>query len=584
MSSPFFSELAKLDSLLLTIQSQVERLRSGLDDDENQLKQRLAEARQHASVLRDLIRATSAEAKWNDREALEHLILALEIAADEKRIQERRSKLLELASELEAGSVKHRASARAEALNSLRVKAVTQLRDLAARNEQEKAVPGPEASQWVHWVCNLQEEKDAATLAELGANCSALYEFAASLEESFWVPGERATVSAPAVQVSAATTELPATPTSEAPAIPIRSISSTVRVGRLPQEVKAQFEKAVHTGDFRDALSLCYDPAASETAFASRSEATTPEQPPAVSTSKEALSTTEAAPPPLKYCEECGRTYPHRYKVCPFDSTALKDLPDAAPEMPEIASLPDRYRIPQPALEKAAGAARTTDGAEAKVSPPIPVAQSAEAGAVPQTESSPADMLPSSAPPSFATLDEVGSRKRSMTTWIAVAALVALCTIFAWTYYAPFHSKKSDAQMQVAQAAVKGDAAKPLLHREAAEGAQNNILLSMENCARANSAGIECWGYISNQRDKDSKVSLYRVDVVDGKGNSFDLWSKGQPSFSDTHDFNVPAQSKVKYSIKVPDNDKDARTLTLYLDVSNPKGSEYTFRDVPVSD
>ena len=138
--------------------------------------------------------------------------------------------------------------------------------------------------------------------------------------------------------------------------------------------------------------------------------------------------------------------------------------------------------------------------------------------------------------------------------------------------------------MRVAQAAVNADAPKPPLHLQPAEGAQNNILLSMENCERANSTGIECWGYISNQRDKDSKISLYRVNAIDGKGNSFDLSSKGQATFAEVHDFTVPAQSKVKYSIKVPDSDKDARTLTLYLDLANPRGSEYTFRNVPVSD
>lgn len=575
MSSPFFSELAKLDSLLPTIQSQVDRLRSGLDDDENQLKQSVAVAQQHASVLRELIRAESADAKWNDREALEHLILTLEIAADERRIQQRRTKLLELASELEAGSVKHRSSARVEELNSLRVKAVTQLRELGGRQEQEEEVPGPEASQWVHWVCNLQEEKDAATLADLRENFSALYEFAASTEESFWVRGECAPASATAVQVSAPTTASPAIPDVK----PI--VSSSVRAGRLPQEVKAHFDKAVHTGDFSEALSLCYDAPASEAV--APSEATTPEPMPVVAASKESSSRSESTPPPLKYCSECGRTYPNRYKVCPFDSTALQDLPESAPET-EIASLPDHYKIPPPLFKKASGAEPATHVVEAKFSSPALATPSTEEAAGLPAESSPADGLPSSPGASFATFDEVGSRKRPITTWLAVAALVVLCAIFAWTYYQPSNSKKSDAQMRVAQAAVNGDAAKPLLHIQPVEGPQDDILLSLENCERANSNGIECWGYISNQRNQDSKVLLYRVDVVDGKGNSFDLSAKGSSNFATTHDFTVPAQSKVKYNITVPDNDKDARTLTLYLDATTPHGSEYTFRDVPVSD
>jgi hypothetical protein len=567
MSSPFFSELTKLDSSLRTVQSQVDRLRSGLDENEDQLKQSVAEARQHACALRNLILAENADAKWSDREALEHLVLASEVAAEERRVQQRRTRLLQLAAELEAGNVKHRT--RAAALNALRLQAVTQLRELAAQKDQDKELPGPEAGQWVHWVCNLQEDKDAAVIAELREHFSALDEFAANIEEGFWVAGERAVLSPSAVQTSASTTQPPIAAVAE----PIAHTS--IAGAPLPQEVKAHFDKAVHTGDFSEALSLCYEATASETV-------------PAAPAGQEPVSTAEAAPPLLKYCSECGRTYPSRYKVCPFDSAALQDLPESAPEMPEIASLPERYKIPAPVLKQPSGADGATDAAEAgKVTSPTPVVQLAEASAIPEGEPSPADSVPSSAPASFATFDEVGSRKKPIGMWLAVAAVIVLSAIFIGTYYLPSGSKKS-AQMQVAQAAVNGEAApavaKPLLHIQPAEGAQDNILLSMENCEHATPSGIECWGYISNQRDKDSKISLDRVNVIDGKGNSFDLSSKGQTTFSDVHDFTVPAQSKVKYSIKVPDTDKEARTLTLYLDVNNPRGSEYTFRDVPVSD
>jgi HAMP domain-containing protein len=598
MSSPFFSELTKLDVSLRVIQAQVDRLRSGLDDDPDQLKQNITEACGHASALRDLIHKENANPKWSDREALEHLILALEIAADENRVEQRRGKLLDLAAELEAGSIKHRSNARAESLNALRMKAAAQLRELAARKEQDRELPGPEASQWVHWVCNLEEEKDAAVLAELRENYTALDELAASIEESFWVPGQRTAISPPAAAATipelpsvpraespaASATQTPPASETESPAIPVAKPQAPgrVSVARLPKEVKAHFDKAVHTGDFSEALLLCYD--AQESEAASPSEAQTPGQPPAVAASKEVASATGTASPPLKYCEECGRTYPSRYKVCPFDSMALKDLPESAPETPEIAGLPDRYKISQPAQKKAASSDRTPDVAEPKVNSSAPVVQSVEAETILRAESFPADEGAASASASFATFDEVGSRKKPITLWLAVAAVVVLCAIIAWTYFQPSHNKRSDAQMRVAQAAVNADVPKPLLHLQPAEGAQNNILLSMENCERANATGIQCWGYISNQRDKDSKISLYRVNAIDGKGNSFDLSSKGQATFADVHDFTVPAQSKVKYSIKVPDNDKDARTLTLYLDVANPRGSEYTFRNVPVSD
>lgn len=631
MSSPFFSELTKLDGSLRTIQAQVDRLRSGLDDNEDQLKQNLAEASQHASALRDLLRAENADAKWSDREALEHLILALEIAADEKRVQQRRTKLLELASELEAGSLKHRSSARAESLNALRVKAVTQLRDLAARKEQEKELPGPEASQWVHWVCNLEEENDAAALADLRENYAALDELAASIEESFWVPGQRAAVTVPPLETttpkaesSAApkrqpsavaevkpqtstmtdpgattTTTVAPVPASEAPAVtktePPAAAAvkpgapSRVRPSRLPQEVRAHFDKAVHTGDFSEALSLCYDQAASETASVSQSAAPAEEkatqQPSAAVAGKEPQSPTEATPPPLKYCAECGRTFPNRYKVCPFDSSALQDLPDAAEETANTVGLPVEPLAP--AIMKREASAAKTAAAEKKTitseQAPKPPEESSTEGPQEQT------LVPvpefGSASSSFGELTL--SKKPPVATWVAAAVLVVVCAVFLWMHFRGSNSAKAASALPNTASNADSEAAnqpKTLLHREAAEGAQDNILLSMENCEHANPGGIECWGYISNQRDKDSKISLYRVNAIDGKGNSFDLSSKGHATFSDIHDFTVPAQSKVKYSIKVPDNDKDARTLTLYLDISNPHGSEYTFRDVPVSD
>jgi hypothetical protein len=124
----------------------------------------------------------------------------------------------------------------------------------------------------------------------------------------------------------------------------------------------------------------------------------------------------------------------------------------------------------------------------------------------------------------------------------------------------------------------------PLLHTEPVEGAQDKILLTMELCERVNPGSIECSGYVSNLRDESCEVSLHKADVIDGKGNSFNLSSNGQFDFLTGSSFDIPARARVKYTIKVPDKDQDARTLTLYLDISNPPGLEYTFRDVPVAE
>ena len=104
----------------------------------------------------------------------------------------------------------------------------------------------------------------------------------------------------------------------------------------------------------------------------------------------------------------------------------------------------------------------------------------------------------------------------------------------------------------------------------------------MEHCGRGTPGNVDCWGYVSNLGNESSKVSLNRIDVVDGKGNSFSVEHNGQFGFATGQSSAIPAGSRVKYTVSVPDKDKDARTFTLYVDLSSPRGLEYTFRDVPV--
>ena len=203
MSSAFWSELAKLDDNLQIIHAQVEWLRAGLEFDDQQLTGNLTEARGHGAAVRDLIRTERFDASWHDREGLERLIHELEIAAQERRNQQRRTKLLELAAELDAGSIKHRLEARAAGLNKLRQEAVQQLRTEAALADQVKDLAGPRASQWLHWACNLQEEKDGFVLSRLRKDFAALDRFVAGMEESYWVPGSALRESSTAAEAAA---------------------------------------------------------------------------------------------------------------------------------------------------------------------------------------------------------------------------------------------------------------------------------------------------------------------------------------------------------------------------------------------
>lgn len=188
MASPFSSALAKLDDSLQSIRSQLEQLGAALEVNSEQLNNLLAEAWVHGEALRDLIHAERPAAKWADRASLGQVVQDLEAAI--RRNQERRAKLHSLASELEVGAVRHRFQARSTELNSLRLAAVNELRAEAALQEQEKELPGPGASEWLHWVCNLEDDKDASVISDLRKDFPALERFAGEMEEPYWVPGE----------------------------------------------------------------------------------------------------------------------------------------------------------------------------------------------------------------------------------------------------------------------------------------------------------------------------------------------------------------------------------------------------------
>ena len=174
--------------------------------------------------------------------------------------------------------------------------------------------------------------------------------------------------------------------------------------------------------------------------------------------------------------------------------------------------------------------------------------------------------------------EEPSGWKKRLLLYAAAAVLVlAVLGIILWM------SHRNHTSSPTVKAAEK-KVPPALLNRQPIEGAQDKILLTMELCERMNPRSIECWGYVSNQRDKGSDVSLTRADAVDGKGNSFNLSSNGQFDFSTGRRSTIPAGASAKYTITIPDEDRDAQKLTLYLDVNSPRDLEYTFRDIPVAD
>src|SRR5215472_16198381 len=165
--SEFASRVAELDDTLKAIRAEIESFRAALEIDDNQLNQGLTRARAQGAMLRDLIRMERPDATWTNRGGLDQLLVELAAAEAARLKQQRRNRLLELADELGAGTVKHRFEARASALNALRLDAVKQLRAEADSPGDIKELPGPPAIEWLPWVCNLQEEQNASTLEQL---------------------------------------------------------------------------------------------------------------------------------------------------------------------------------------------------------------------------------------------------------------------------------------------------------------------------------------------------------------------------------------------------------------------------------
>jgi hypothetical protein len=490
MPSRVWFALAQLDSNVQLIQSQLDRLRAGLDvSDMQSLRGILTEACGHAALIDDLIRAERPQAEWSDRASLEGLVVELEQAARQTEIERRRDKLCSLADELEAGTVHHRFANRGAGLNALRLEAVSQLRMLASQTEQERELPGPDARHWLHWACNLDESHDAPVIAELRKDFGALDRFTAELEENYWIP---------------------AGPLMEQTALPANQAIST-----------AEGDSEVLPTAMADAASNSHFNATSRRDAQSEGSA----------------DDRFGAKPAVETLPELEDADAPTFGPLTLAETSKSPWLVVAGVVVLVALLAGIYHF-----HRSTGAGNTVADAAGKAAP------AASQDSQNQSPTSPPGIQ---SPPQDAqqpkTLDQ----------------------------------RLSEAKAPDAAANVKAGA--PLLHKQAVEGTQDNIGLSVEACGRTSAQGVECWGYLSNLRDKESKISLYRVNAVDGKGNSFDLNSGGKNGFS-SHDFKVPARSRAKYSVKVPDTDPEARTLTLYLDVNNPASAEYTFRDVPITE
>ncbi len=471
MSSPIRSSLARLDESLQTLKSQLDSMQAGLEVSDAQLGTALADATQSAAIVRDLILAEDPSAQWNDRHGLEIVIQDLEHAAVERLKQQRRSRLLGLANELEAGTVHHRFESRSAVLNGMRMEAVGELRKNAALSEQDKDLPGPEASAWMFWACNLQEGS-GPVFDQLRRDFPALERFVSEMEERYWRP--------------------------------------------IP-----------------------------------RGSAPPPPSPP---------------PPSNVY------------------STPIRTAPELAPPKPV------ERAITPPAIASVTAAPVSV---AAPLEAPMPVSEVetnfvAEAIAPEEKDDGSGDAAPleptEHAFTTFGSVAEEGKKKPIALYAAGVGIVVVLAAVFLGIHGVNATTSAKPGPVATVKPADTPAAAPsaPAVHQPI-EGTQHQILLNLESCERSG-ASIECRGSVSNTGSDTYRVALGAVDVVDGKGNSFNLNGGGQFNFAAGRNTSIAGGAQVPYSVKVPDKDGSARTLTLYLDLNSPRGLEFTFRDIPITD
>ncbi len=110
------------------------------------------------------------------------------VAAAAHEMEQRKTRLLALATELERGSVVHNRAIRVTQVNQLREQAIQELRFQAVVAREPATLPGPEPDKWVQWACTLEEPDDAEALQTLRDGFVHLDEFVANLEPDMWVP------------------------------------------------------------------------------------------------------------------------------------------------------------------------------------------------------------------------------------------------------------------------------------------------------------------------------------------------------------------------------------------------------------
>jgi len=247
MSSLCPAALQSLDDSLALLCESVEKLKAAKSVDIAEVIEQLKIAAESARIVRESVSSELPEASWQNGEELDALIEKIQKSLHARALEQLRSRLLTLATELESGSIVHRRAHRLNELNQLRDQAINELRFQAGLEREPQTLPGPQANQWIEWACGLKEPHDAESLQILRNGFPHLDDFVANLEPNMWIAGSLTMEALPEPEKSADKTQ------QEAFAIPLAEPFPPVEAPHFPQmhdvlEQISELEAAKYSG------------------------------------------------------------------------------------------------------------------------------------------------------------------------------------------------------------------------------------------------------------------------------------------------------------------------------------------------
>ncbi len=185
MISLWPSTINSLNDSLAALHGSLGKIKAAKSVDVSEVIDQLKTAAESSRNLRALVLAELPEASWQNREELDAIVEEISKRIEARNLEQKRFRLLGLATQFERGTIVHRRTVRLNQLQQLRDAAVKELRAQAAL-PAPPTLPGPEADEWIDWACKLKEPEDAESLQNLRNGFAKVDEFIANLEPEMW--------------------------------------------------------------------------------------------------------------------------------------------------------------------------------------------------------------------------------------------------------------------------------------------------------------------------------------------------------------------------------------------------------------